>query len=456
MNQNLLESDELQVDSFAVYRDGQTLANTMELMNNSVLGVTLKSRTYDVRENRPNLDGITNNSQITIDSLLINLPANKALFVSDELSRNVAYIKASVDDDGELCEVLEQTITDVKQSGNTIKHEFSNGSSITFGYKRLSTFVDCGGQSTDTIIQIAISSKVLGSDYHKGISHETMPIIIDAINSTGLVKVNSRCLESAFCWDVDVKRDFVCKGDMRAFLKSLYEARDRKFDDYAKGFCSTFGVHGNSSMKSGMGIQFGKRKDALHPLYKMYNKGLELITKSDAFRELNLSGIDYSSINVIREEYNIPTQTFARNIGLITTSEKLTVGKLMRLTKSQSELETVLNDCRDKYFITSKRIEEMEANEDKLNGVNIQKLNKSLASCIYESSYILAIKGVDETVIYISGECYVKGKDAKRVVEPAKLVIKRAIEDAKLFKQMQEDAVNEAVKGDIFSMLSSN
>lgn len=456
MDRNLIESDELQVDSFAVYRDGQTLANTMESMNNSVLGVTLKSRTYDVRENRPNLDGLTNNSQITIDSLLINLPANKALFVSDELSRNVAYIKASVDEDGELCEVLEQTITDVKQSGNTIKYEFPNGSSITFGYKRLSTFVDCGGQKTDTIIQIAVSSKVLGAEYHKGISHETMPIIIDAINSTGLVKVNSRCLESAFCWDIDIKRDFICKGDIKAFLKGLYESRDKKFDDYAKGFCSTFGVHGNSSIQKGMGIQFGKRKDTLHPLYKMYDKGLELITKSDAFRELSLKGIDYSNINIVREEYNIPTQTFARNIGLITTAEKLTFGKLMRLTKSQSELEKVLNDCREKFFITRKRIEEMESNEDKLNGLNIQKLNKGLASSMYKSSYVMAISGVAETVIYMAVECYVEGKDIKRVVEPARLVIKRAIEDAKLFKQMQEDAVSEVVKDDIFSVLSSN
>lgn len=446
---------------------------------------------YDARKKVPDPEQIVNQNKVSIDSILINIPTTRIKAINSLLSGRVAYIKAAVDSDDEVCDILGATITDVKQSKDTIKCNLPNGASISFGYRKVSRRAkveyedkDSGEikhkmvTQVDKVVQVAISSKILGADYHKGISHENLSQVVEAINSTGMIEISRTGLESAFCWDVDIKKDFVIRYEPARFIRELYDARDQSYEEVDKDFCKVFGVDlvvsrkrnkgetdeeyekrieqlsfekAKEAKKKGIGIQFGYRKNSLHPLYKFYDKGLELCSKSDDFREQNLKHNDYKGIKIIREELNIPTQKYARSIGLIGENEKLTVGKLMELTESQSELTKVLNDNFDKYFWTDKRLNDMgynenEENRDKIGDLPISKLTRALALKIYDLCSYLAQNNARH-LAQGAAMCLVKDRP-DNVITQAQNVINKALQDVEDYEIRKKKSIDDILKVD--------
>lgn len=447
-----------------------------------------KYSAYDALKKVPDPEQIVNQNKVSIDSILINIPIARIKAINSLLSGRVAYIKAVVDNDDEVCDILGTTITDIKQSKDTIKCDLPNGASIRFGYRGISKLVKSQYVDLRTgkkkykmvakvekFVQVTVSSKILGADYHKGISHENLSQVVEAINSTGMIEISRTGLESAICWDVDIKKDFVIQYEPARFIRELYDARDQRYEEVDKDFCKVFGVDlvvsrkrnkgetdeeyekriGQLSFekigKKGIGLQFGYRKNRLHPLYKFYDKGLELCSKSDDFREQNLKHNDYKGIKIIREELNIPTQKYARSIGLIGENENLTLGKLMKLTESQSELTKVLNDNFDKYFWTDKRLNDMgynenEENRDKIGDLPISKLTRALALKIYDLCSYLAQNNARH-LAQGAAMCLVKDRP-DNVITQAQNVINKALQDVEDYEIRKKKSIDDILKVD--------
>jgi len=211
----------------------------------------------------------------TIDSMQIRVPLKDVESYAHSLT-DTHYVVSST---GEVIETLEANR----------KHRVGDAG-LSLQIKRLR---HTGRENIDCLV-IGAPSKILGRHYFDGITSDTFRIIYDAIKGSHLVNVSMDALFGAgIVTDFDIKQDMYLPGDIN-FSKYCYHLKTHsKPTTHIGRGCKVY-----NNAQHGQGIQFGTRKTATanYPFLKVYNKGLELQTKSLDFGRSHLQDVDTSRL----------------------------------------------------------------------------------------------------------------------------------------------------------------
>lgn len=147
-------------------------------------------------------------------------------------------------------------------------------------------------QQVHTFLTIGINSKMLKSRYQEGITLDTLPLILEEINSQGQVKVLPESLLLAQMTDIDFKSDFYSSPQA---MKEMYQFLFKVSKIHPE---SGKGVR-KFNQKNNQGIQWNDRKTnsvKTAPYCKIYTKDRELNSKSREFTDLYLQEYDLSGV----------------------------------------------------------------------------------------------------------------------------------------------------------------
>lgn len=249
-------------------------------------------------------------NQFSIDSCKIRLPIDMISIKDNRLYDD--YI--SVHKDNLLKHgSIEIDETDFKRKAIKVEE---NGVKIHFLLQNF--FIDAKGSQRQFLVML-INSKILGSDYFKGINSETIRQVYDAIQSLGIVSFNYE----SFIWnakvsDLDIKVDFLQKKPDAFFSKIVSDCDKNKRSSFSNKGYKRF------KSKTNKGIAFGSRPDATlgSPFFKLYHKKTELFYNSNVFfakylqkffgskegNEIVQSDYNY----IVRAEYTLKNQKFIK------------------------------------------------------------------------------------------------------------------------------------------------
>ena len=202
----------------------------------------------------------TNVKKIALDSTKIRIPISLVYEISPEIVRTVMEV------DAETSEYL----SEYKKT------------SYLHQDKGISTFFKVETQQTrngkEDFFTMLITSKILGTRYLEGITADNVKSVYDYIQALGLVKFTFNTFLNAEVTDTDFKKDFQNHLG-KSLLSWLYD----RTNPIKKGRgCTKF------NEKTNQGIQWSDRKTTnfkTAPYWKVYNKHMDLQTKSKDFAE---------------------------------------------------------------------------------------------------------------------------------------------------------------------------
>jgi hypothetical protein len=165
----------------------------------------------------------------------------------------------------------------------------------------------------------------------QGITKENIHDVYTSLQGLSLFSFTFDTFLRGELTDVDFKRDFINEAGLKLVDRLILNAKRVR---YGRA-CTPF--RGKGKDGKNQGIQFSERKTARYktqPYLKLYNKHLELTTKSDEFRELYLPDTDM--LNLWRIETTVKNKKHFRLLGINDTTLKA----IMEL--EQDKLENIL------------------------------------------------------------------------------------------------------------------
>ena len=371
------------------------------------------------------------NENIAMDSFCIQIDIKKCSFVSQDITREIAYIKV----DSETGEELECSYNTAKTGQNSVKIERK-------GYNIYFQFVEAARLSGATkklvkkqYVKIAINSKFLEKKYLTGINSETIDIIYNRIIETGMIKLSKVDFMDSICSDIDFKQDRyleIEKADVKRLFSEAYKSVKVEFSENKS--CTL--------KNSNLIIDTSKRADLKKPYHKFYNKLTELAFHSYEFNDEHLNLFDSGKEQIIRCELTISGQNTARSLGLISKKESLSLRKLIFVTESQSEIKRIFEDVKQARYNPINMTENQT-----LPNLKVCKLSAKDADNIYTLVFeAIFSEGCSELFAYRIAEQLGKGSERKQ--SEAKDVAKRAINDARNALQVKENSIKEVIKED--------
>jgi hypothetical protein len=120
-------------------------------------------------------------------------------------------------------------------------------------------------------ITLVITSKMLGTDYFKGITKETLPIVYDYVMGLEVFKCSYDVWQNAMVTDTDICKDFKASFDE---MRQLFQLMERSSIPYSK---RGVGVKTYIKGESQNGIEWNDRNTTSqkHPFVKVYSKQLD-------------------------------------------------------------------------------------------------------------------------------------------------------------------------------------
>ena len=151
------------------------------------------------------------------------------------------------------------------------------------------------GNQSVTQISIGFSSKLLGIDYLKGITLDTIRQAYKSILSHGIIDIDYDEFMKAAVWLADTKIDLQPESIQKTFALIRQYLRPELIDK-ERIYTAKVYRHQTGSGLAIHGIIAGKRADRDHQLVKFYDKSYELLTNSSIFSERYLKGIDIDNL----------------------------------------------------------------------------------------------------------------------------------------------------------------
>lgn len=233
-------------------------------------------------------------SLATLDSLQLRVPLAAVNSYHDSLTHKTFLVS-------ETGEVLEERAT------NRLHRSDNKALSVQIKNVRHS------GRDNIPCLQIMATSKLLGRHYFDGITQDNFKIIYDAIQREGWVDLERDVLlTQGVATDIDIKTDAYLPSHVNFVEYTKQLERDCRVSSKIGEGCKRY-----DNKDQGQGIQFGTRKTATvaRPFLKIYNKGLELETKSAEFNRDNIRG-NWTTSGLIRTEVTLKNrQAFKRVLG---------------------------------------------------------------------------------------------------------------------------------------------
>jgi len=130
-----------------------------------------------------------------------------------------------------------------------------------------------GGHPTlGKYVTMVITSKMLGKDYFKGISKETLPIVYDYVMSLGVIHCSYDTFQLALTTDTDICKDFKASFNE---MRDLFNLMELQSVPYSK---RGVGVRAYTKGENENGIEWNDRNTTSlkHPFVKLYSKHLDL------------------------------------------------------------------------------------------------------------------------------------------------------------------------------------
>jgi len=235
----------------------------------------------------------------TVDSLQVRVPLVSVDNYADSLTENTFLVTSTG-------EVLEERTTN--------RVHLTKDKDLSFQVKN----VRHSGRENIPCLQIMATSKLLGQRYFDGINRDTFQILYDAIQRQGLVDLRREVLLSqGLVTDVDVKIDAYLPEHVNFVDYTKQLERDCRISAKIGEGCKRY-----NNQDQGQGIQFGTRKTATvgRPFLKVYNKALELQTKSAEFNREHISG-HHDIQGLVRTEVTMKNrESFKRVLGTSNSS----------------------------------------------------------------------------------------------------------------------------------------
>jgi len=133
-------------------------------------------------------------------------------------------------------------------------------------------------RSVKEFLTFVITSKMIGKDYYKGITYESIGDVYDYIQSLSLASFTLDTFLQSECTDIDIKRDFNNDHGPKLVGELLTRAKMIKEGRGATKF----------KKKLNQGIQFASRETtsfATAPYLKIYSKWCDMNSKSKEFAQ---------------------------------------------------------------------------------------------------------------------------------------------------------------------------
>ena len=240
---------------------------------------------------------IENFERVVIDSLKIRIPFHRVEILSDELqiswSRHNAETFVVKENEEPTFQTMQ--VFPVKNDYGDILYKIR--------YDVLKATIK--KNAPEKFLFIGINSKILEQKYFEGITSDNIRLIYDKIIKHNIASFTFEDFLNGECTDVDFKKDVRCHEFQK--VKSILSKMTKKTGLYGNG-AKTFNQKDNS------GIQWSKRETSTpsNPYFKLYNKKVELETKSVLYFEKYIKDQDYNLSGLIRIEYTIKNKKHFR------------------------------------------------------------------------------------------------------------------------------------------------
>lgn len=255
----------------------------------------------------------TNIGQISVDSLKIRIPLNLVTVINKDLISHWYLVN---DLSGEIDpKVYKEKCYLFEDKG--IKVKFAIEKQVI------------SDQSIKEFLIILVSSKILKQRYFEGITEENLKTVYDEIIGLKVVDFSYNDFIAGECTDCDFKKDIRVKS-LKVIIHDIVTRvkPSKKKDEGYRSF----------DRKDNNGIEFSDRKTTsfkTNPFLKMYDKEIELRTKSFEFSTSYLRGIDFG--NICRVETTVKNKKHFRYLGISETS------LLSIVTLSEAEKKKIIS-----------------------------------------------------------------------------------------------------------------
>lgn len=202
-------------------------------------------------------------------------------------------------------------------------------------------------------IRVVITSKMLKDLYFVGLNIDNLDVVVQFINSTGIITINNDILLDSIVNDIDICKDFY-----------MHDKNYSIFLPYLRNRVKQSKLHAVSMFKDkndqdNTGLIFGESRNGgkwSNPYIKYYNKSAEIYGRSVEFYNQYLSPLVLSGklelLDLKRYEVTIKNNEHKSKLvkqGIVTLKQFKTVRDLYNIPESQ--LRAVMLSYSSKYFV---------------------------------------------------------------------------------------------------------
>jgi hypothetical protein len=187
--------------------------------------------------------------------------------------------------------------------------------------------------------------------YFQGITHQTLPTILNTINESNIIKLDIETLLNSNSFDIDVCQNF--EIDFETYSQSIEQIKILILETKKHALQNVKTKKKFSNLKN-VGLTFMDRNKASIslPHWIVYNKTNELKTNSLQFYETFIKPNNIDIENIIRKEVTIKNYAMKQNLknqNLVSEENKLqTLNDTLNL--SSQELTEINNSLPTTYF----------------------------------------------------------------------------------------------------------
>lgn len=314
-----------------------------------------------------NIPNSAQSSNIAIDSFKLRIPIEFIEVLDESLLGTWQYVN---DKTGEINPYFnKKNSVTIKDKGKTTRYAIEQ----QVGKNK----------QVNTYLTMLINSKLLESNYLKGITSETISEIYKAIIAHKVVTLSlSDFIGFGNATDIDFKKDAKIKlfdtaiNEMRTISKPSKQ-KDKGYKQYNK--------------KDNKGIEWSVRQSTSfksHPFLKVYHKETELRNNSKEFKDNYLQGQDITDI--VRIETTIKNNAHLRYLGL----PENTLNNMLNLTTEHKEtiLQSALSKHLEPRINDIKETKEIKPMEQIIYGYINLTLNQGMS---YERGKNLVLKSIE-------------------------------------------------------------
>jgi hypothetical protein len=252
-------------------------------------------------------------------------------------------------------------------------------------------------------ITLVITSKMLGKDYFKGITKETLPKVYDYVMRLEVFKCSYDVWQNSMVTDTDICKDFKASFDE---MRQLFQVMERSSIPYSK---RGVGVKAYIKGENQNGIEWNDRNTVSlkHPFIKVYSKHLDLYGQG-----IRQDRKDFSSAYIneadCKDVYRV--ETTVKNRKAFKTYEVTDTRLCSIVDLSQEKMAEIVSNSLKKNTVRPTRTK-TKTNKSEMTPQE-RTIYNSLSMILHSTPYTIAVQMITEDLPPSSRVQYTKKYDA--------------------------------------------